>query len=85
MNYVAVEELLSRIHRRWSVRYKDLGPITMHKKPKCKLSGFVGIGPGDVSLFDVRCRIGSPDYFDLDDKLQIACRGVGLPYKPVDR
>jgi hypothetical protein len=91
MEYVHVDELSSRLYRRWSkLGYVDMGPISIHKNTNCRVSGFVGIGPmytADVgsAWFDIRCKVGSLNWFELDDKVAEACRRVGLPYQRVQR
>jgi hypothetical protein len=87
------EEVFHRVHRRWNkAGQKQDGYLGIHTNTRCKLPGFISVGPiynGNRKLglawFDVRVRVGSPEYFELDEIMKQVCNELRLQYMEVTK
>lgn len=92
-NFFNKDEIFHRIHSRWNKSGQMLKEaIGIHQNTRCKLSGFISVGPlfqNNIKLglawFDIRIRVGSPEYFELDEMLKQVCSELRLSYKEVTK
>lgn len=71
------EELVARFVRRNRNGEWGGSTVCIHSNTKCKLSGFLAVGPiykgTGFAWFDIRVAAGSPVYFELDRLLKEVC------------
>ncbi len=86
------EEVATRVARRNRKPDWYGSTIMIHSNTRCKLSGFLAVGPlyqhTGLSWFDIRVRVGSPEYFELDTIMKELCRDFtqyGLKYQEVTK
>jgi len=86
------EEIVARIVRRNRSDEWSGSVVGIHGNTRCKLHGFVAVGPlhqkAGFSWFDIRIRVGSTQYFELDTILKEACQELAqfnLHYQEVTR
>lgn len=73
--FFSKDELVRRIAKRNSDNRYSGSTLVIHSNAKCKLPGFVGVGPyvaGSLpaSWFDMRIVVGSTEYHELDRLLK---------------